>query len=671
MRTTAARLIAGLGVLLMGLGVPVSVGSASAATTTAVPWSQADFNGYASGSEVHLGALTVPGATGSGTTTVANVDQGFSGASTSSAGLTKAIISETTSVIQPAQTAAIHAYGTGSGLEIGLGTSSLPQTDQNQIKLAGRAEQVAPPNNPAVTTDISIPASPLLNATLLRGEGAALYDSSVCPLGQPISYGFGDAAAAQAVQTPTPVVSTTGTGTSVAQSTSETYLSPNGDGSFGLTTAASDVIAPLTVTIPGGLALRVSVQSAGGVNDPVSLTARTTGESTGASLTFSSDDILKVDLVTPAGTTNIITTPLTAVGKGGLHIPLSTSNSALLTQLTGAASGIAATVPAIGPTVSGVLSQPGVTNLLNTLGTTVSQVTSQAAVIDLGSIDVDTYPHVIGQAATDPAVPVGGTSAAGALDLLHLHVAISGTLGGSALPTIPVADLYAGHLQTVSNLTAPITCSLPVIKSSDPTSVTAPGSFTYKIDVPDPAKLDLIDCNLTDISVTDTITDLSGSPTFNVTSASQQGVVTTVSPREATVKWTGLSYTVAATGQPANPPIELDIVVAVPADSPGGVIQDMVVATAKTGGCQGGVAGTTNASAGAGNGAVLTGSYTLHQPGVSAAGSVAPANGAAAVTPAKLPFTGAMGGLWQPLGGLAALAAGGGALGLVRRSRRR
>jgi LPXTG-motif cell wall-anchored protein len=664
--------------MALGLGFSaISTPAASAVPTNAVTFGcfnnpgagcpAARFNGYATGSELHLSGLTA------GTTTLANLDQGFSGASTASAGLTKVINSETTSVVQPAQAAGTKAYGTGAGLEIGLGTDSLPTTDQNQIKVAGRAEQIAPPNGPAVTSDISIPGDPLIRASVLKGEGAAVYDGQVCPLGQPISYGLGHAADAQVlIVNGTQVINTAGPGTATAQSTSETYLSPNGDGSFGLSTTASDIIAPLTVNVPGALQVVASVQSAGGPSDPVTLTAKTTGESTGAKLAFSSDDILKVDLVTPAGTTNIITIPLSSIGQGGLHIPLSTSNSTLLTQLSGAASGLASTIPAIGPAISGVLTQPQVTSLLTQLGTTVSQVTQQVATINLGSIDVDTYPHVIGQAATDPAVPVGGTSAAGALDLLHLNLAVSGTVGTQALPTISLANFFAGHLETAANLTSPIVCSIPVIKSANPTAVTAGNTFVYNIQVPDPAKLDLIDCNLSNVTVTDTITDAQGTPSFTVTSAKDvatgaPGTIQTISPNKAIVTWTGLSYTVAPTGQPPNAPIPLTIAVSVPATSTSGVIEDTVVANATVSGCQGGAATTTDTSATAANGAALTGMFTLQQPSVAAAATT-PAGSSPASK--SLPLTGAMGGLWQPLGGLGALAGGGGALYLVRRSRR-
>lgn len=678
MRQSIARLLSGIGVATLALGAgAVTAPEASAAPANAVSFAcfntpgpscpSASFHGYATGSELHLSALDAQN------TTVANLDQAFSGASTASAGLTTAIRSETTSIVQPAQTSATKAYGTGAGLEIGLGTDDLSTTDQHQIQVAGRAQQVAPPNGPTVTANIPINASPLISASLLTGVGAAVYDSSVCPIGQPISYGAGDAAGAQAllVSTP-PLLSLSGTGTSVARSNSMTYLSNNGNGSFGLSTTASDDIAPVSANLPGGFAVQVAVQTAGGVNDPVALTAITTGGSTGAAVKFSTDDLLKVNLITPASTTptNLITVPLSAIGPSGLHIPLSTSTlGSTLTGVTGALSGVVATIPGVGPTLSGVLSSQ--TGLLQTIGATASQVIDQVAVINLGSIDVDTTPHAIGGLASSPATVVGGTTAAGALDLLHLQLGVSGTIGGQPIPSINVADFYAGHLETSAHLTNPIVCSIPVIKTANPPNVTAGNQFVYNIQVPDPAKLDLIDCNLDNVTVTDTIKDLTGDPAFTVVSATDTqngaaGQIQTVSDHEAVVTWTGLSYKVAPTGQPPNAPIPLAITVSTPASSPAGVITDTVFVQAAAGSCQGGVSGQENL--GGANGAALTGTFTLNQPSVAAAAAAAaPAAAAKAKT---LPFTGAMGGLWQPVGGLAALGAGAGALILVRRARR-
>jgi hypothetical protein len=681
MRSTLTGIAATVGIGALALGSTVFTVPAEAATTTPVSFAcfngaasgcptSASFHGYATGSEVHLDALTA------GNTTVANLDQGFSGASTASQGLTSLIRSETTSLVQPAQSAAVKAYGTGSGLEIGLGTDTLSSTDQNQIQVAGRAEQVAPPNGAAVTKSIPVSASPIVQASVLDGEGAAVYDNQVCPLGQPISYGTGNAAGVGVLYASgTPTISTAGTGTSVAQSSALTYLSYNSDSpasspTFGLSTAASDIIAPISANLPGGFAVQVAVQSAGGVDEPVSLTATTTGEATGASVKFSTDDLLKVSLITPASTTptNLITVPLTAIGPAGLHIPLSTSSlGSTLTTLQGAVSGLASTIPGVGSTLSGVLSSSTATTLLNTVGTTASDVANQVATVNLGYIDVDTAPHAIGGTATSPATIVGGTSASGALDLLHVNLALSGTAGGQPLPTVNVADFRAGHLEVSSNLTNPILCSLPVIKTANPTSVSAGQSFEYDIQVPDPAKLDLIDCNLDNVSETDTISDYSGNPSFNATSAKDTqtgaaGQIQTVSAHKAIVSWSGLSYKVAATGQPPNAPIPTAITVSIPSTSSAGVITDTVLARGTVLGCQGGASAIANLGLPS-TGVDLTGSYTLNQPSVTGA----LAAGAAKRT---LPFTGAMGGLWQPIGGLAALAAGGAALGLVRRARR-
>lgn len=685
MRLALTRISAGLAVVGLGLGFSVAAAPvASALPANAVSFAcfndqvagcpQAGFSGYASGSELHLSGLD------ENNTTVANVDQGFSGASTASTGLTKPIVSETTSVVQPAQSSATKAYGTGAGLEIGAGTDDLSTTDQHQIKVAGRAEQVAPPNGPAQTAQIAESADPVADASLLKGEGAAVYDNQVCPLGQPISYGVGDAVGAHFLVTgTTPTLSTTGPSAqpALAQSTSETFLSSNGDGSFGLTTLASDVVAPLSANLPGGFSVEVGVQTASGNDDPVTLTAKTTGESTGASIKLSTDDLLVVSLLTPASSTptKLVEIPLSAIGEGGLHIPLSTSSTAsTLTTLDGAVSSLAGTVPGVGTTLSGLLSSSTATSLLNQIGTTVSDVANQVATVNLGSIDVDTYPHPIGDEDTPtvPAVAIGGTSASGALDLLHVKLDVTGSAGGTALPVnIPIANLFAGHLEASSSLSAPILCNLPVIKSADPVAVQGGQSFVYNIQVPDPAKLDLIDCSLIDMNVTDTITDYQGTPSFSVTAARDTqtgavGTIQTLSPHDAVVTWTGLSYKVAPTGQPPNPPVPLQITVSVPSDSPPGVIMDLVQAVATPSGCQGGVAGAADVSAAAANGVSLAGSFTLHQPSVTA-----PATPAAAATqPKTLPFTGAMGGFWQPVGGLAALALGGGGLALARRARR-
>ena len=84
-------------------------GPASAQTSTpigAVPFSQAVFNGYATGDELHLGITALDkleGLTGAAGVNLNSLDQALSSASTSTAGLTSGITSELHPLIQPAQ----------------------------------------------------------------------------------------------------------------------------------------------------------------------------------------------------------------------------------------------------------------------------------------------------------------------------------------------------------------------------------------------------------------------------------------------------------------------------------------------------------------------------------------------------------------------------------------
>ena len=711
MGTAGSRITAVLGMVAMGLGLSVAVPTAaSAAPAGAVPWSHADFHGYASGTEVHLGAITVSGKS------VADTEQGYSGASANTAGLTTPVVGDngglagTGLLVQPTEPAPAHSFGTGAGLEVGLVAPADASGDQ--LQLAGLAAQTAPPNKAADVVSIPSASCPETNNVpqclqlpaglaavgALSSEGAAVWDSSVCPLGQPLSYGFGDAADASLISynTLTPLTSALGSALSQlgitvptsgqiiqnlgdAKTSSETYLASNGDGTFGLSTRAQLTLAPVSINLFGvaDLELEVGGQINPATNTanpavPISLTATATGEGHGAKVALGANDVVSLTLKVGNNSTTIL--PATSlddlVGQGGLVIQLDPRT--LVGQLA-----TAVTNNPVLNKLGGLGGQLG--SVLDQINTGLQPVTSQLPDVSLGEIAIGTPVRAIN---SDPAskspgtpAPVGtastteGTAASGAFDLAR--VSLAPTANGT---TTPLVNFYIGHLEAAANLAAPVTCNIPIIKTADPTSVTAGNPFTYNIQVPDPAKLDLIDCNLDNITVTDTISDVAGAgqPTFTVESPKTGSGVTVnqIDAHDATVTWTGLSYKVAPTGQPPNPPIALAITVSVPASSPSGTIQDTVVATGVTSGCQGGVGGSADVTAGAGGGATLTGSYSLQQPSVGAATS-APATGPSAQTaPASLPRTGSMGGPWQPLAGLAALAAGGGALGLVRRARR-
>ncbi|MDQ6784865.1 MAG: LPXTG cell wall anchor domain-containing protein, partial [Actinomycetota bacterium] len=260
-----------------------------------------------------------------------------------------------------------------------------------------------------------------------------------------------------------------------------------------------------------------------------------------------------------------------------------------------------------------------------------------------------------------------GNTASAAYTLLGLNLNLASLL--------PLVNLEVGHLVAGASVDNSFTCSIPLVKVANPPSLTAGNSFIYTIEVPDPAKLNLLACSLVNLKVVDTISDVPGGPqpTFQVVGVNpKSGIINQTSKTNATVTFNGLTYMVAPVGQPANPPLALSIAVTVPADSPPGTIQDTANATAVSAGCTGGITGVTNL--GNTNGTKLAGTTTLKAPTVkkAAAANATPVASQAAGggTPGILPRTGGQGGLWQPGLGVALLALAGGAFALLRRSRR-
>ena len=90
--------------------------------------------------------------------------------------------------------------------------------------------------------------------------------------------------------------------------------------------------------------------------------------------------------------------------------------------------------------------------------------------------------------------------------------------------------------------------------------MTPGNSFSYTIQIPDPAQVSLLGCDLTGVGATDTISDIVGEPTFTVTSVDNGGTVTATSSHSATVSWSGLTYKAGAS------PLQLHINVLVPTD---------------------------------------------------------------------------------------------------------
>jgi hypothetical protein len=584
--------------------------SVAPASATPVPFSQAAFAAYGTGSELHVDALTA------GATTVAGVDQAFSGESTNSSAamLTKSIASETGACVQPALAGGSAAYGRGSGLEVGLAAGNNCSPPPNQVVLPGLAQASAPPIGPPVigqTIPVSIP--PLADASAVDGRASAVFDPAACPLGQPLSYGEGDAADGGLITSgSTEVLSISGTGkpgtsTAVAQSQSYSYLSSNGDGTFGVTSVAKAIIAPITLSLPGDpspAGLSITVQGENPLT-PLTLTAVATGKPGGASVKVSGNATLVI------------------AGTGALSI--------------------------IPPT-------PFFLNTLTGKGLNVALPPAPNTIVSLG-VGNPARSVQLGVTPPDPAIPPvttnkgvnDGTTAMGAFDLLSLSIALPALTGA---PALKIANLRLGHLEVGAVVPAGgISCTIPITKSASPDPVQVGNEFVYTILIPDPAHLASLACDLVNVNAVDTVGNKPGSQVlFSVVSADNGGIV-----KGNLVIWSGLTYKLAPSGSPPTPPITLHITVSIPANSPVGTMEDIVTSTQTLQNCTGGITGINNL--GNVNGTVLNSRFTLDAPNV--------VNVAAKV----LPHTG--GGPVMPWVGVGFLAVAAGGFELSRRGRRR
>jgi len=519
----------------------VVIPPASASSSAAVPFSQANFSGYATGTELHLGTTAlnsldqITGGNLSPITglSINSLDQGFSAASTNTAGLTTPLTSELQTVIQPAQAATTKAFDEGAGLQLNLGgtTGATLNNLANTVLAAAKqaipapAIALAPPNIPGVTNQSALSLDPIANASSLLGQAQANFPTASCPTSD-ISYGLGNLTAANILTgLPTltssgvnsaPLISTAGDGTSVFLSKSLTSLVPNGDGTYGIQTQASDIIAPITFNLLGLATLEISVQSAGGVNDPVTLTATTSGEpSVPATVKMSTDDILTVKLTAAGQSTPAIDeqVPLSSVASNGKQIPLSISGiSALLSQLTlpQLTTFLENTLNSLpsGSTLSSALNQvlgvlqpvvSPVESALNTVTPTLQQIISTlngVINLNLGEIDIETVPHAIGGAFGSSPATTGGTAASGAFQLLNIKLGLTNSsinipqqvvnqvnipLTSIQLPDIALANPAVGVLEANSNQQQPISCATVQAQNNPtlPTPTTVPPKLPF------------------------------------------------------------------------------------------------------------------------------------------------------------------------------------------------
>jgi hypothetical protein len=523
----------------------------SPAPVSAAPLSGQPFAAYGSGAAVITNALQL------GSTSIANAEAAFSGGAVNSQGLTTAITNEL-GINVAAPTAGKNALGRGTGLEAGLATTNPQPNTLNQVLVSGLATATAPP--PSVDQkEIALNVDPVAFASVLRGTAAANYDPAFCPVGKPLTFGQGYASNLQLLNTGGAVSPTTGFAGSVlgtsttannpraaSQSRTVTYVVPNGDGTFGVVSETRQTVAPIQLlSTVAGTGLLVEVAGEFG------LRVTATGKPGGATATNLGNPVLTV--------------------------------SPIVAGITGP--------PILGPvTLNQIVGAPGLNVDLSPL-----------LLVSAGAPPRNLNGAVTSAPLLDTA---GGTSAQAAEDFVRL-----GLLAG--LPGLTGVDLRLGHMEASVNVPAGgLRCDIPVSKVASVDPVTVGQDFNYTISIPsDAAQFSaLFNCDLVNITATDTVETQSGNPRIQLISASNGGVI---SGNKVTFPNLG-TYTLG------QAPITLTITARIPTNSGAGVLRDTVNVSAALGNCRGGATGEDIVQGNAQlNGGAITGAVTLVAPNVS------------------------------------------------------
>lgn len=456
-RSTCTRVLT----VVLAIGALLVTGFTARPTEAQVAFGSADFSGYATGTAEHVHALQ------SGGTRVADAEIAFSGATVDSLGLTDGIKNEMGRVVQPALTGK-NSYGRGAGLEIGVNQPISSETAQ--IMLAGRSEASAAPSSDLVKKELTLPASldPVAYASLLRSEAQARWLADNCVTGQDLSYGRGYAADAQLVDTDTnsstpmletPLLSTDANNPEraanqsvsrmklTAQSTKPEVGKPlNIIGSdWGLMAETRQTIAP--VTLFKGAANEVTIEVLGEW-----VLQAVAGGLPGTAFMHYGPGSASPD------------TPILRVLRGNVETRLVT-----LQQITG---------------VNGLtVALPG----------------------NAGTIKIGEPPRAIGNPGAGAEVAAGGTSAAGAVDVVRVEILEQRDALGNV--TSEAAEIRIGHMEAKAIVPAGgIRCpGITVTKAANPTLVGPNEEFTYTVGVTNNST-----CKLVGVVVDDTMSVTAG-----------------------------------------------------------------------------------------------------------------------------------------------------------------
>ncbi|HVE77089.1 MAG TPA: LPXTG cell wall anchor domain-containing protein [Actinomycetota bacterium] len=435
-----------------------------------VPWEEAVFSGFSTGSTFHADAIQL------GTTRLENLDEALSASTVNSQNLGTALQNEMQVVVQPSLPEK-NSFGRGSPLEIGLVQTTPVTTAQSLTVLNARADASAPPTTPMVTREVlTQKVDPAVYASVLRGQAAAQWDENYCPIGSDISFGRAYAADLQLVDAggntqpdlDSPVIQgdATNPDRNVAWTETRTRLVPQIDkagnrvgNNWGLMTEVHQTYAPITI-LEGGANQR---------------TIEVLGEW-----------VLRA----------------VALGVEGSYIHYGPKDAS---------------------------PQTPVVRILDASGAVIQQVTSQQLVgatgltqnLPIGQIAIGEDPRAI---ATPPgATPdfnsqptVTPTEVSGAVDVVRLITEI-------AAAGLQIEDLRIGHMEVKAQVPAGgIICGLGVTKEANPIQVVPGEEFTYTIVGRNP-----FDCVATNVRLTDTIT-VSRGVRYSVVSSNPEAESNTV-----------------------------------------------------------------------------------------------------------------------------------------------
>ena len=452
--------------LVLGLLSQAFIGTTSANAQDA--GEPVELRGYATGQPAHVQALEAGG------TRIADAEVAWSAASVDADadGLKGAKLNEVNRILQPDKAGKL-SYARGSGLEVGLVTTP---ADDNQVILSAKAEAEAPPSSSDLQ-EIGVEGlDPVAYASALRGEAVANANDSglvpdVCVLGDDISRGKAHAADVELLDaggdTSQPnldaavvALDDQDPDRSVSQSTSREKLVPSGKpNNFGLMSEVRQTIAPVTLL-------------QGDDNDPTTPLRTITIEVLG-------EWVLRVIANGSAGGASVFYGP----GTVNPQVPI-----LRIIDSDNAVSDILSFQDLFGDEGFTAIDIPGVLRIA---------IGEDPRAIAAPGQDPDP--------ASKPKIAADGTSASAAVDVVRIQLL--------SQPDPQAADIRIGHMEASAEVPkGGVNCPIPVEKSATDTEISVGDSTTIAITVDN-----VYDCDLTKVILTDTISQVTGSPNFKIT----------------------------------------------------------------------------------------------------------------------------------------------------------